>query len=86
MLLNGSTIEHRSPPQVRTEQQRQKEEAEKRLHKYIRQLDHYERARREEELPLLQEAHKKQVQRLEVILQQTMRPKVWAKSLLQGMV
>ena len=46
---------------MRTEQQRAKEEAEKKMQKYIRQLDHFERARREEETPLIQEAHKKQV-------------------------
>jgi len=50
--------------QVRSEQQRAKEEAEKKLQKYIRQLDHFERARREEEAPLIEEAHKKQVRYL----------------------
>ena len=46
--------------QVRSEQQRVKEEAEKKLQRYIRQLDHFERARRDEEAPLIEEAHRKQ--------------------------
>lgn len=37
-----------------------KEEAEKKLQRYIRQLDHFERARRDEEAPLIEEAHRKQ--------------------------
>ena len=53
--------------QVRSEQQRAKEEAEKKLQKYIRQLDHFERARREEEAPLIQQAHEKQVGPLDLL-------------------
>ena len=37
-----------------------KEEAEKKLQRYIRQLDHFERARRDEETPLIEEAHRDQ--------------------------
>ncbi len=48
--------------QVRSEQQRVKEEAEKKLQRYIRQLDHFERARRDEEAPLIEDGHRKQVQ------------------------
>ena len=47
--------------QVRSEQQRVKEEAEKKLQRYIRQLDHFERARRDEEAPLIEAAHQRQV-------------------------
>lgn len=49
--------------QVRSEQQRVKEEAEKKLQRYIRQLDHFERARRDEEAPLIEAAHRKQVRK-----------------------
>jgi translation initiation factor 3 subunit A len=45
---------------VRSEAQRLKEEAEKRLSRYMKQLDHFERARREEEAPVLQAAYQKQ--------------------------
>ena len=47
--------------QVRSEAQRLKEEAEKRLSRYMKQLDHFERARREEEAPVLQAAYQKKV-------------------------
>ena len=43
-----------------------KEEAEKKLQRYIRQLDHFERARRDEEAPLLEAAHKKQVRQAQM--------------------
>lgn len=47
--------------QMRSEQQRIKEEGEKKLQRYIRQLDHFERARRDEEAPLIEAGHKEQV-------------------------
>ena len=43
-----------------SEQSRAREEAEKRLNKLMKNLDHLERARREEEAPLLEANHTKQ--------------------------
>ena len=45
---------------VLSEQSRAREEAEKRLNKLMKNLDHLERARREEEAPLLEANHTKQ--------------------------
>jgi translation initiation factor 3 subunit A len=43
--------------QVITEQQRARDEAEKKVHAMNRRMDHLERARREEEAPLLEQAY-----------------------------
>lgn len=44
-----------------SEQQRAREEAEKKVHALSRRMDHLERARREEEGPLLEAAFKAKV-------------------------
>lgn len=46
---------------MRTETQKAKEEAEKKLQRYIRHLDHFERACREEETPIIQKEYKRQL-------------------------
>ena len=56
LLLSGS-----GRAQVRTEQQKVKEEAQKKLHRYIRHLDHFERACREEEAPIIQKEYERQL-------------------------
>ena len=40
-----------------SEQLRERQESERKLARLIRQMDHFERARREEEAPLLQVGH-----------------------------
>ena len=45
-----------------SEQQRARDEAEKKVHALSRRMDHLERARREEEAPLLEAAFQKKVQ------------------------
>ena len=47
--------------QVITEQQRARDEAEKKVHLLHRRMDHFERARREEEAPLLDAAFAEKV-------------------------
>ncbi|KAK9824579.1 hypothetical protein WJX72_011465 [[Myrmecia] bisecta] len=51
---------------VLTEQQKQREEAERKIQKAIRQMDHFERARREDEAPMLLEAYQKKLKTDEV--------------------
>jgi translation initiation factor 3 subunit A len=47
--------------QVISEQQRARDEAEKKVHALSRRMDHLERARREEEAPLLEAAFQEKV-------------------------
>jgi hypothetical protein len=45
-----------------SEQMKERAEMERKLHKLSKTMDHLERAKREEERPLIQEAHQKRLQ------------------------
>lgn len=55
--------------QVISEQQRARDEAEKKVHALSRRMDHLERARREEESPLLEAAFQEKVRYQSSLLQ-----------------
>ncbi|XBI75335.1 hypothetical protein VPH35_068716 [Triticum aestivum] len=70
ILIEGDMTKQSAMEVVRTRQIRERDEMEKKLQKLAKKMDHLERAKRQEEAPLIEEAFQKRLQEEKILHEQ----------------